>query len=806
MMGKAEHTMSQDESKFDTMRLIQGAEASDLYSLESIIAEFSDVPESEKVEETTEKTNKKTAEQPQERNMPPEEPIREEKAPAEAQTEKTAEPEAAAEPAEQHDEALPIDENQPPPAYENLSESQMADAIAQAVARSTGIDEANAAETAVVTEPNAAEAAPKPAKQKAVKKAAFPAPDAAVRQPMPQTQQAAAEPISQPSNPVANPAETTAAPKAAVQKKKEHNEKKAEATHPGTEHKKIPRSHVKSSVGVSEYIGELIRDVRRRQSMALPKPGASLRGTEKRLGVFVGIERLLSPVRYGVILLMLLCIGGRTVGWMTLGFMRGSVAVNISLIAVLVAMIAGWQSVVRGVKDLWYCKASYETFLLLTTVLTIMEALVMKNQQTFLPLIAISWAVTGTAECLHDQASLTSLRAVITGRGRVGVRTAADKWEHSDVIGKAPVTTAGFVRHQAQPDVWHSGMGIFLPILTVAAVILSAYLSVKTEQNYLTVLVTILDVAMPVSLAICCARPYHLLSKALRGRGAVAGWFGLQGLSGKKAMLVYDNDLFPGGTMQQMGVRAYLPMDPRELVSMGASMALRANVGFRTVFIKLLRDMNGEIYDVSRFQIQETGLEGYIHQQLVHLGSYQYMQLMGVTLPKRAPKYGVYIAVNRELAGLFGVKYQVSNGAVGGFRRIVREPRLTPLLVTRNFCVNPGFVEHWFKAPVTQMGCPKAETRRALSEPSLLSRGVTCAFVLQEGINAYSRTVSGARRVYRMGMWLTVLTVLIGLVLTVQTVLAISSGGAIISAQRLLILNLILYLVVELWARIAVRG
>ena len=174
-------------------------------------------------------------------------------------------------------------------------------------------------------------------------------------------------------------------------------------------------------------------------------------------------------------------------------------------------------------------------------------------------------------------------------------------------------------------------------------------------------------------------------------------------------------------------------------------MALRANVGFQTVFTKLLRDMNGEIYDVSRFQMQETGLEGYIHQQLVHLGSYQYMQLMGVTLPKRAPKYGVYIAINRELAGLFGVKYQVSPGSVGGFRRMVREPRLTPLLVTRNFCINPGFVEHWFKAPVTQMGCPKAEIRRALSEPSLLTRGVTCGFVFQEGIAAYSRTVSLSR-------------------------------------------------------------
>ena len=787
MMGKAEHTMSQDESKFDTMRLIQGAEASDLYSLESIMQEFSDAPKQE---------NPSKPEDAPKQEVQQEEPKQEESKPADEPEAPAAQPEQSEEAPQEHTEdALPIDEEQPAPAYENLSESQMADAIAQAVARSMG--DGNTRVEAAVEPPVAAE--PEPVIPEPPQEPVMEAPQEPVQpqQPLPQPEPrpVQAEPPKQAPKPEKQKAQT--APKA---------EKKPEPKNPGTEHQKIPKSHVRSKISAAEYIGDLVKELRRRQSMALPKPGTSLRGTEKRLGTFVQIERVLSPVRYLMILLMLLCIGGRSVGWMTLGFMKGNTAITIALIATIVSMIASWQSVVRGVRDLWYCRASYETFLLLVTILTAIEALALHNQNTFLPLIAISWAVTGTAEYLHDQASLRSLRAVITGRGRVGVRTAADKWEHTDVIGKAPVTTAGYVRHQAQPDVWHGGMGIFLPVLTFLSVIISAYLSAKTQTNYLTVLVTVLGVAMPVSLAVCCARPYNLLARALRGRGAVAGWFGMQELSGKKAMLVYDTDLFPSGTMQQMGVRAYLPMDPRELVSMGASMALRANVGFQTVFTKLLRDMNGEIYDVSRFQMQETGLEGYIHQQLVHLGSYQYMQLMGVTLPKRAPKYGVYIAINRELAGLFGVKYQVSPGSVGGFRRMVREPRLTPLLVTRNFCINPGFVEHWFKAPVTQMGCPKAEIRRALSEPSLLTRGVTCGFVFQEGIAAYSRTVAGARRVYRMGLWLTGITMLLGLVLAVQTILAIASGGAVIPAQRLAILNLILYLVVEIWARIAVRG
>ena len=779
--------MSQDESKFDTMRLIQGAETSDLYSLESIMQEFSDAPKQE---------NPSKQEDAPKQEVQLEEPKHEESKPADEPEAPAAQPEQSEEAPQEHTEdALPIDEEQPAPAYENLSESQMADAIAQAVARSMG--DGNTRVEAPAEPPAAAE--PEPVIPEQPQEPVMEAPREPVQpqQPLPQPepQPVRAEPPKQPPKPEKQKAQAAT-----------KTEKKPEPKNPGTEHQKIPKSHVSSKISAAEYIGDLVKELRRRQSMALPKPGTSLRGTEKRMSTFVQIERVLSPVRYLMILLMLLCIGGRSVGWMTLGFMKGNAAITIALIATIVSMIASWQSVVRGVRDLWYCRASYETFLLLVTILTAVEALALHNQNTFLPLIAISWAVTGTAEYLHDQASLRSLRAVITGRGRVGVRTAADKWEHTDVIGKAPVTTAGYVRHQAQPDVWHGGMGIFLPVLTFLTVIISAYLSAKTQTNYLTVLVTVLDVAMPVSLAACCARPYNLLARALRGRGAVTGWFGMQELSGKKAMLVYDTDLFPSGTMQQTGVRAYLPMDPRELVSMGASMALRANVGFQTVFTKLLRDMNGEIYDVSRFQMQETGLEGYIHQQLVHLGSYQYMQLMGVTLPKRAPKYGVYIAINRELAGLFGVKYQVSPCSVGGFRRMVREPRLTPLLVTRNFCINPGFVEHWFKAPVTQMGCPKAEIRRALSEPSLLTRGVTCGFVFQEGIAAYSRTVAGARRVYRMGLWLTGITVLLGLVLAVQTILAIASGGAVIPAQRLAILNLILYLVVEIWARIAVRG
>ena len=500
--------MSQDESKFDTMRLIQGAETSDLYSLESIMQEFSDAPKQE---------NPSKQEDAPKQEVQLEEPKHEESKPADEPEAPAAQPEQSEEAPQEHTEdALPIDEEQPAPAYENLSESQMADAIAQAVARSMG--DGNTRVEAPAEPPAAAE--PEPVIPEQPQEPVMEAPREPVQpqQPLPQPepQPVRAEPPKQPPKPEKQKAQAAT-----------KTEKKPEPKNPGTEHQKIPKSHVSSKISAAEYIGDLVKELRRRQSMALPKPGTSLRGTEKRMSTFVQIERVLSPVRYLMILLMLLCIGGRSVGWMTLGFMKGNAAITIALIATIVSMIASWQSVVRGVRDLWYCRASYETFLLLVTILTAVEALALHNQNTFLPLIAISWAVTGTAEYLHDQASLRSLRAVITGRGRVGVRTAADKWEHTDVIGKAPVTTAGYVRHQAQPDVWHGGMGIFLPVLTFLTVIISAYLSAKTQTNYLTVLVTVLDVAMPVSLAACCARPYNLLARARAGQGSRDGlvWY-----------------------------------------------------------------------------------------------------------------------------------------------------------------------------------------------------------------------------------------------------------------------------------------
>jgi hypothetical protein len=92
-----------------------------------------------------------------------------------------------------------------------------------------------------------------------------------------------------------------------------------------------------------------------------------------------------------------------------------------------------------------------------------------------------------------------------------------------------------------------------------------------------------------------------------------------------------------------------------------------------------------------------------------------------------------------------------------------------------------------------------------LSEPSVVSKGTTCGFVLRQGVGAYSWMVSGSRAVYRMGLWYTVFSSFLTVILTVRTMMALSAGTPVIGGPRLLLLQILLLLAVEIGARITVR-
>jgi hypothetical protein len=270
-------------------------------------------------------------------------------------------------------------------------------------------------------------------------------------------------------------------------------------------------------------------------------------------------------------------------------------------------------------------------------------------------------------------------------------------------------------------------------------------------------------------------------------------------------MLIYDGDLFPQGTITHKGVKVYGNQTPELLISYGASLVLRADNGLTDPFRKLLQETGGQLFHVHDFRADDSGLAGRINGVLVMVGTYNYMQLMGAMPPAGAPKNGVFIALNGEMAGLFAIKYRVRSGAAEDFSRLVKERRLTLVAVTKNFCVNPSFVAHWFQVDVGQMVCPKLETRQKLAAPALLSRSVNCGYVMGDGIRSYGRLVSCGRRVCRMGRILTACGLLLSALLFAQTAMHIAAGTAVVTGQALLLMQLAFLVLIEAFARLAVK-
>ena len=72
---------------------------------------------------------------------------------------------------------------------------------------------------------------------------------------------------------------------------------------------------------------------------------------------------------------------------------------------------------------------------------------------------------------------------------------------------------------------------------------------------------------------------------------------------------------------------------------------------------------------------------------------------------------------------------------------------------------------------------------------------------MAEGINPYSRLVAGARRMHTMGWTMTAVSIATSLVLFFMTVSRIAAGTELITAGRLLLIQLLTYLAVEIWSR-----
>ena len=689
------------------------------------------------------------------------------------------------------------------------TDAEMADAIAKLISAAYPSDDAGQ----TVMQPDAESVPPETeALQSAAPQqgaAAEAVPQSNTQYVSPQTE--ASEPVMESnvsgSDEAEKPTEKTAVKKKWLTRKSKDSQsqepKEAPAVNSAQIHKKIPHSRIR--FGFVESLVLMLGDIRARRWQDLPDEQASLRSREAYYAKQSGISTILAPVRYVILVLLVFSLMGRRFRWMLLGFLGGTTGVYVCTVLTILAMIASFRSLFQSVRDMAFLRFSFESLLLIVTILSALEAISQQNSSTLIPILGIGWCLCGTADLMELRGKRRSVRNVLSGKTNTGLRMAPGLWKKMDCIGKAPSRLNGFIRHLEMTDSFHSGWSIYAPIHLIVAVIVSAYLTAKTAGNYVTILVTLLTISLPVAALLCCARPLELLTRFLGRRGALAGWYGVKVLSGRKTMLIYDTDLFPVGAIVHHGMKVYGQQTSRLLASYGASMVLQAGIGLDAPFTKLLNEAGGQIYHVSHLQKNEGGLSGTINGVPVLLGTYNYLQLMGIVIPQYAPRNGLFIAINGSIAGQFAMKYRVSTKSIQRFANLVQDRRLTLAAATKNISVNPAYLENWFMIPVGEILCPKANTRFKLSEPTMFKRGITCGYLADGNFLTYSRMVSGARRVHRTGMIMTILSILCAASLLFYSVHCISQGVDLISTTGILLIQLTLFALTEIMSWTAVR-
>ena len=156
---------------------------------------------------------------------------------------------------------------------------------------------------------------------------------------------------------------------------------------------------------------------------------------------------------------------------------------------------------------------------------------------------------------------------------------------------------------------------------------------------------------------------------------------------------------------------------------------------------------NGRYEQVDDFSFyEEGGWSGTIRGETVVMGTRVLHAEDGGDSEIARLRTGVFLAMDRQLAAVFAVKYQPSEN-VDYALRMMRRSRITPILATRDPNITPALLKRKFHKGV-RVEYPPLTERVALSEAEL-DRGMPRALLFREGLLPYAETVAGSRRLCR---------------------------------------------------------
>ena len=362
---------------------------------------------------------------------------------------------------------------------------------------------------------------------------------------------------------------------------------------------------------------------------------------------------------------------------------------------------------------------------------------------------------------------------------------------------------AGFLRGEGQVDDFMdtyaapSGMDKTFSVYALIALFISVAVGITAlilRQYDLSAAISAwsaaLLVAVPATSFVALSRPRALLERRLHKLGTViCGWQGVKGLSKNGVFPVWDEDVFPAGTVKLNGVKFYGSRDTDEVVAYATALIAHDGNGLSPLFMQLLESRNGYHYDAEEVRGYPGGIGGVVNGEAVLVGTPGFLHSMGVELPEGTRvNQAVYVAIDGSLSGVFAVTYSKSKLATVGLVTLCAYRGLTPVLLAGDFMLTESFLRGKFGINTRRIAFPTRERRLELTNRET-EQSPALALTTRDGLAGAAFAVTGARALRSAAIAGTVVH-LLGGILGILSVLALT----IVGAQHLLTpANILLY-------------
>ncbi len=347
-----------------------------------------------------------------------------------------------------------------------------------------------------------------------------------------------------------------------------------------------------------------------------------------------------------------------------------------------------------------------------------------------------------------------------------------EKWDGKGVFCKETGSTRGFGSQMQELDGAQRVYRYAAPVVMMAGLIFGVLAAVGQggAQRLLWNWSVIFVLAAPLSATMAYGLPYARLVRRLNRSGVIlAGWEGVDSMSGSAGIAIGDTDLFPDGFVQFKGIKNFGQVSLEKLTGCTASMVREAGTGLAKIFDDQVRIQGGFYRRVDELKYSEAGgFSGSIRGDQVLIGSAGYMKVMGVPLRQgEQVRNAVFCVINGQLQGIFSLNYSVPSYVRPALLALIHGG-VNPILATRDFNITPQMLRQRFKLPADRMEYPPVERRHQLSAKGQAHNPVLAALIYREGLGPYTDAILGGRRlgsVVRLNTAVTVAASVIGALL-----------------------------------------